>query len=133
MGRASSKKWLGFATKNDHKIVDKFSNISPQKISTTIINYTELLFGAYHSIKVEKNLKKFKSFLKTIEILDFNKPAAEKFAQLKTRLKQEGNLIADMDLMIASICICNKSVLVTNNTRHFSRVEELTVENWCKK
>jgi predicted nucleic acid-binding protein len=116
--------------KNDQKIVEKFSQISPKNITTTIINYTELLFGAYNSLKVEENLNKFQSFLRTIKILDFNKSAAEKFAQLKTRLKQEGNLIADMDLMIASICICNKSVLITNNTKHFSRIEELTFENW---
>jgi hypothetical protein len=42
------------------------------------INYTELLFGAYNSIKVEQNLKKFKSFLEDINVLDFDKAAAEK-------------------------------------------------------
>lgn len=121
---------LIYFLKSNKKVVEKFSQINPKHISTTIINYTELLFGAYHSSKVEENLEAFKSFLKTIKIMDFNKIAAEKFAQLKTRLKQEGNLIADMDLMIASICITNKSILVTNNVKHFSRLEELTVENW---
>ena len=121
---------LIYFLKNNKKVVDKFSKISDEFIFTTIINYTELLFGAYNSLKVEQNLERFKSFLGDINVLDFDKNAAEKFAQLKTKLKQEGNLIEDMDLMIASICIVTNSVLVTNNTRHFSRIEELSIENW---
>ena len=115
---------------NKEKVVDKFSKINDKFIFTTIINYTELLFGAYNSLKVEQNLERFKSFLGDINVLDFDKNAAEKFAQLKTKLKQEGNLIEDMDLMIASICLVTNSVLVTNNTRHFSRIHELKIENW---
>ena len=90
------------------------------------------MFGAYNSLKVEQNLKKFKSFLKTIDILDFDKAAAEHYARIKAKLKKEGNLIADMDLMIASICLANKYILVTNNTKHFSRIENLTIENWSQ-
>ena len=116
--------------KNNKKVVNKFSKISNENIFTTIINYTELLFGAYNSINVEQNLKKFKSFLEDINVLDFDKAAAEKFSQLKTKLKREGNLIEDLDLMIASICLVNNFVLVTNNTKHFSRIEGLSVENW---
>jgi tRNA(fMet)-specific endonuclease VapC len=116
--------------KNNKKVVEKFSGISNENIFTTIINYTELLFGAYNSIKVEQNLKIFKSFLEDINVLDFDKAAAEKFAQLKTTLKREGNLVEDLDLMIASICLVNNFVLVTNNTKHFSRIEGLSVENW---
>jgi predicted nucleic acid-binding protein len=121
---------LIYFLKDKKNVVDKFSTISDRNIFTTIINYTELLFGAYNSLKVEQNLRAFKSFLADINVFDFDKDAAEKFAQLKAKLKQEGNLIADMDLMIASICIVNNSILVTNNTRHFSRIEELTIENW---
>ncbi|MCP4148878.1 MAG: type II toxin-antitoxin system VapC family toxin [bacterium] len=35
-----------------------------------------------------------------------------------------------MDLMIASICLANNVTLVTNNLKHFSRIEELPIENW---
>jgi tRNA(fMet)-specific endonuclease VapC len=121
---------LIYFLKHDKKIVKRLSRISHDDICTTIVNYTELLFGAYNSVKVEQNLKKFKSFLKTINIVNFDKTAAEHFARLKANLKKEGNLIADMDLMIASICMANNLVLVTNNTKHFSRIENLATENW---
>ena len=116
--------------KNNKKVIGKFSKINDENIFTTIINSAELLFGAYNSQLVEDNLKKFKLFLENINILPFDEIAAENFARLKAELKRDGNLIDDMDLMIASICIAAGYVLVTNNTKHFSRIEELNIENW---
>ncbi len=115
--------------KGNPNVVKKFTE--PDYIITTIINYTELLFGAYNSAKKkEENLYNIKSFLDDIEIIYFNNYSAEIFARLKADLKQKGKIIADMDLMIASICIANHLTLVTNNTKHFQRITELTLENW---
>jgi len=47
------------------------------------------------------------------------------FAKEKARFKKSGMLIADMDLMIASISISNDCVLMTNNMKHFQRVNGL--------
>ena len=41
--------------------------------------------------------------------------------------KKHGKIIADMDLMIASIAISNKAILYTNNLKHFNRIEELEI------
>ena len=35
-----------------------------------------------------------------------------------------------MDLMIASIALNHQFTLVSNNTKHFQRVEKLDLENW---
>jgi tRNA(fMet)-specific endonuclease VapC len=116
--------------KKNKNVVKKFSTIDPDDITTTIINYTELLFGAYNSAKKEDNLSHFKSFLDEMEIIGFDKSAAEVFARLKAQLKQAGLMIDDMDLMIASICVANHFTRVTNNTKHFQRINELSLENW---
>jgi tRNA(fMet)-specific endonuclease VapC len=123
---------LIYFLKNNKKVIEKFSKINDENIFTTIINSAELLFGAYNSLLVEHNLKKFKLFLGSINILPFDEDAAENFARLKAELKRDGNLIDDMDLMIASICIDADYVLVTNNTKHFSRIEDLKIENWSE-
>ena len=52
------------------------------------------------------------------------------FAQLRAGLQQHGTIVADMDLMIASICLTNGCVFVTNNTKHFGKIPGLTLENW---
>ncbi len=121
---------LIYFLKKNQNVVKKFSEIDADNIFTTIVNYSELLFGAYNSMIVEKNLKKFKSFLKGFKLLSFDENAAEIFARIKAKLKKEGNLIEDMDLIIASITRTNGYVLVTNNVKHFERIEGLSIENW---
>ena len=121
---------LIYFLKKHPQVTQKFEATDSDQIGTTIINYAELLFGAYNSAKVQQNLSNIKSFLETISIINFDKNAGEIFAQLKTNLRKSGKVIADLDLIIASICLSNDFILVTNNTKHFSRIEELKIENW---
>jgi len=111
--------------KGKQDVVEKVLSIPNDKLYTTRINYSELLYGAYNSLKVEQNLKTIKQFLQELEILEYDEKSANIFVQLKAKLKASSNLIADMDLMIASIVIANKQTLYTNNLKHFKRVENL--------
>lgn len=118
--------------KGDPRVVKKILHVESKAIHTTIVTHSELLFGAYNSAHVEGNLKKISQFLDRISILPYDQDASKKFGQLKANLKIKGKLIADMDLMIASICLAQNSTLVTNNARHFERVPHLKFTNWLK-
>jgi len=111
--------------------VEEVIKHSADDLVTSRINYTELLYGAYNSARVESNLKTITQFLDNFEILEYTKEAAELFAKEKARLKKSGTIIADMDLMISSICIANGLTLVTNNIKHFERVKDLRIETWA--
>ena len=121
---------LIYFLKGNRKVVEEVLKIEPNQLFTTRINYTELLYGAYNSSKKEENLATFKNFLEKFTILEFDQKASEIFAQTKTKLKKDGNIIADMDLMIASISIANKKELVTNNHKHFERIKGLEIIKW---
>ncbi|QTA83489.1 PIN domain-containing protein [Desulfonema limicola] len=45
-------------------------------------------------------------------------------------MKSKGKMIEDFDILIASIALVNHCVIVTNNVDHFSRIDELQIENW---
>lgn len=47
-------------------------------------------------------------------------------------LKHQGLLIGNNDLLIASHARSIDAVLVTNNTKEFSRVPDLTLEGWIE-
>jgi predicted nucleic acid-binding protein len=49
---------LIYYLKNQPHVVEKFVATDPDEIATTIINYTELLFGAYHSLRVCEDTKR---------------------------------------------------------------------------
>ncbi|HLB55771.1 MAG TPA: type II toxin-antitoxin system VapC family toxin [Coxiellaceae bacterium] len=123
---------LIYFLKGHERVVEKISVIAQSDLSTTIINQTELLYGAFNSTQKEQNLKKIQDFLKEIRVLEFSPAASMHFAKHKAHLKKQGNLLADMDLMIASIALANDGILVTNNVKHFEKIKELKFENWAK-
>lgn len=123
---------LIYFLKGHNTVVKHIASQEPDRIYTTIINQAELLFGAFNSIHKNRNLELIDNFMNKIESLPFCTEAARVFAEQKASLKKNGSLIADMDLMIASICLTQKMVLVTNNEKHFHRIKKLKMENWSK-
>jgi len=112
------------------EVIERLTQIAPDALYTSRINATELLYGAYNSVRIEKNLSIIEPFLERFQILEFDNTASLIFAKdkEKARLKKLGTPIADMDLMIASIALAQGCVLVTNNVKHFERVLGLEIE-----
>jgi tRNA(fMet)-specific endonuclease VapC len=91
----------------------------------------ELYFGAYKSKKITGNLSKIRAIENAFEIISVNSECAEIFGMLKASLKKSGTLLDDFDLIIASCAMTNNLTLVTNNTKHFSRIDGLKLTNWA--
>lgn len=121
---------LIYFLKGNENVILKMSSTPSYSIFTTIINHAELLFGACNSIRKKQNLDKIQAFLTTIKIVPFCEESSNIFAENKAKLKQQGNIIADLDLMIASIALKNNATLITNNMEHFARIKKLNVDNW---
>ncbi|MEO0415840.1 MAG: type II toxin-antitoxin system VapC family toxin, partial [Verrucomicrobiota bacterium] len=71
-------------------------------------------------------------FLDRLVLLEWGASAARVHASLRIKLEQEGNRMALMDSLIAAHAIADDRILVTNNTKHFSRVHNLKLENWVQ-
>jgi len=41
-------------------------------------------------------------------------------------------MVDDFDILIAATAIVHNKILVTDNTKHFIRFQELALENWTK-
>jgi len=116
--------------KQNAKIIDKIASISSDNLVTSCFNLAELLFGAYNSEYVDKNLERVRYIENTIEILPFNRKAIDSFAVIKADLKKQGKLIDDFDILISAVALSNDMILVTNNEKHFERIPNLKIENW---
>jgi predicted nucleic acid-binding protein len=51
---------------------------------------------------------------------------------IKAQLEKAGSPLDDFDLIIASCALSNNLMLVTNNVRHFQRIEGLKLTNWTE-
>jgi tRNA(fMet)-specific endonuclease VapC len=101
-------------------------------LKISIVTLMELYYGAYKSQKVTSNIGKIKSIEEAIEIIPLGRESAEVFAMLKSNLEKSGTPLYDFDLILAACALAHDLVLVTNNLKHFERVEGLRLENWAR-
>ena len=70
--------------------------------------------------------KKVRDVLDSLqEIITFDSNQAEIAAEIRSQLKKKGQKIEDFDTLIAAAAIASGSILVTKNTKHFSRIPQL--------
>ena len=69
-------------------------------------------------------------FLKDVETVPFTKSDALEAGRLKARLKKAGSSMGPADTFIAGHALSLGVTLITNNTKHFSKVPGLQIDNW---
>jgi tRNA(fMet)-specific endonuclease VapC len=72
------------------------------------------------------------SFLSGIAILPLDSSVAKKYAAIRHAVVSKGASVGPLDLMIAAHALAMGIVLITNNTREFSRIPDLRCEDWSK-
>ena len=102
-------------------------------LCTTAINWAEVCYGIarrmppHAGVLRDRYSRLVRPFVQT---LDFDEMCAEICGRLRADLERRGVPLNDTDLMIASIALRHDLTLVTGNTRHFSRLPGLKLENW---
>jgi tRNA(fMet)-specific endonuclease VapC len=81
-----------------------------------------------------KRLQAFVASLANQEVLPFEQEDGELAGRIAGELKRVGRPIGTADSMIAAVALQHKPELVTGNTAHFQRVQQLgyplTLTNW---
>ena len=119
-------------TQKHPQVQEKMGLVAPTDLFVSAITVAELYFGAYNSTHVQKNLAILEDVLPQLNILPFTPAAGQVFGQIKADLKRRGELVNDSDLFIAATALAHDLILVTNNEKHFQRINSLQVENWIK-
>ena len=98
-------------------------------VSISIITYGELLYGAEKSVNKEKTRQTVLDFIKNlpIAIANLSEEIMQKYATVKAGLEKKGQKLDDFDLLIASTAMSDSLVLLTRNTKHFSRIKDLKI------
>ena len=112
------------------QIQDHFLQYSPEEIVLCSIVKMELLYGARRSQRIEANLQLLKRFFHPLQSLPFDDRCAEEAGQIRADLASQGSPIGPIDLLIAATARAHDAVLVTHNTKEFSRVTNLRLVDW---
>lgn len=112
------------------RLVRRLAVVPVAEQFTTSITLGELVYGATRKGSDELIERVRDLVVSGLQVLAFDRAAAEVYGRLRARLEREGRRLAEPDLRIAAIALARDLTLVTGNVRHFQRVSELRVENW---
>ena len=114
------------------QVFHRLQEHDPFEICISSVTYAELVHGVEKSQAVDKNRLALTLLLSNIEILDFDANAAEAYGKIRADLEKSGTTIGPLDMMIAGHARSLGYTVVTNNTKEFSRIRELKLENWAQ-
>lgn len=101
------------------------------ELFTSCVCVMELRFGSALREDFEIFWQKInREILSRINVVPFGELEALTAGDLLADIRKNGRSIGMEDVMIAASAIANKYTVVTANTRHFSRIKGLSVENW---
>lgn len=114
------------------RAVRRLRSLDVATVGVSSITVAELQHGVAKSARPEQNALALAALLAPLEVLAFDEAAAAVYGVVRAQLEREGTPIGSMDLLIAAHARALGRTIVTNNTREFSRVTGLKVENWAE-
>ena len=98
------------------------------EVALSAVGMSELWFGAFKSAQADAVLSRLEQF--DLPVLAFDAQDARCAGEVRAALSRAGRLIGAYDILIAGQALARDLTLVTHNTREFSRVSGLRLEDW---
>lgn len=110
-------------------LAQRLAGIAPDAVCTSVIVACELRFGAERKGSAMLT-QRVRELLGALQVLPFDEPADEHYAEIRAALERAGTPIGGNDLLIAAHARSRGLTLVTRNLRESARVPGLTTEDW---
>jgi predicted nucleic acid-binding protein len=102
-----------------------------QTLFTSSICIMELRFGSALREDSEVFWQRINSeIISRVQIIRIGQKEALAAGDILAVLHKTGQIIGIEDVLIAASALSNKCSMITANTRHFSRIKGLQIENW---
>jgi tRNA(fMet)-specific endonuclease VapC len=122
-----------YSLKGDAVVVENIKQHAADPKAVSVITYGELVFGAQWSQRVTENLAKVHRIKEIFPLIEITPSIMETFGAIKAELRKMGTPVDDFDLLIGATAITMGYSLVTNNEKHFKKIQGLSITNWTKR
>lgn len=116
--------------KNMGNVAQHLFSLPPHEIVLPAVVLYELEVGIAKSTSPEKRRTQLNELLTVVRVLPFSEKEAEITAKIRATLENAGTPIGPLDILIAGTALANQATLVTHNTKEFSRIDSLRLEDW---
>ncbi len=121
--------WVIHWLNGNEKVRRRLNEVKAQGLAISVISLAELYEGVYHGRNPKAAEEGLRDFLSGADLLPIDQATAEVFGRERGRLRAARKIIGDFDLMIAATALQHGLTLLTNNRRHFDRIDALLMES----
>jgi tRNA(fMet)-specific endonuclease VapC len=104
--------------------------ISGDPVVVSALAAHELVYGALISRRPDVQMAAARGILADHEIVEWSPDDAYAAARLRAELRRKGSKIGSFDALIAGQALNRGWTVVTANTKEFSRVDALELQDW---
>ena len=122
--------WIALLKGRCAPLAERLRTVPPDEVWFCSVVKEELFHGAFGYENPEARLQRLKELFARHASAPLDDAAAESAARIRHTLEAQGKVIGPHDLQIAGIGLSRGFTVVTHNTKEFSRVEGLTLEDW---
>lgn len=117
--------------KKESNTIKRFHQTKPYNICLSSITIFEIDYGLQLKPSlITKINPQLQAIYQKVKIINFSPIEAEEAANIRSDLKEAGTPIGYYDLLIAATAKAHHLILVTSNTKKFSSIKDLQLENW---
>jgi len=120
---------ISYYIRGDGRVAHRLAAVSPKQVGLPAIVVFEIRFGLLRAAR-NAQLAAFNDMVQATNMLSFDDESASHAAAIRIELEALGTPIGPYDLLIAATARRYQHTLVTHNTREFSRVPGLQLEDW---
>ena len=123
---------VSYLMRGDVHIWEKLDALTDEKhceLCISGVTYYELKRGLI-ATKATRKIQILEQLLSRFKVVMMDFAMYEKSAEIYAALKGKGEIIEDDDIFIGATALCSCATLITNNGKHLSRIDGLSVLSW---
>ena len=117
--------------KGQYELNKKIAEVGEQNCFISEMTVAELKYGVENSKTVEAMRKIVEAFIPKFFVIPIYN-SLDIYAKEKAKLRKQGLMIDDFDILIGATAIANDMIMVTNNVAHLGRLDNIIIEDWTK-
>jgi tRNA(fMet)-specific endonuclease VapC len=117
--------------KGQFELDKKLKEVGEQNCFISEMTVAELKYGIENSRKPEELRAIIEAFIPKFFVVPIYS-SLDVYAKEKAKLRKQGLMIDDFDILIGATSIINEMIMVTNNVDHFVRLDNIIIEDWTK-
>ncbi len=119
--------WVIHALNHIPAYNQRLNELAPEGIGISIISMAELYEGVFYAYDPERDEARLLDFLRGYSVVQLDDDICRIFAHERGRLRAAGTPIGELDLLLGSTALRYGLTLLSNNRRHFERLEGLNI------